>query len=171
MSDIFHKELILDYSGPIDFTIKKKLVSLLREKADTAVSDLGARRRCSYVFEELLTNAHEYYKYIRINEEPIQVTLELVNKERMDMGISSTILKQDTPAFLAKIEQLNTEEEEDLKNLFYQKLQSGDKDKNGGGVGLITVKLKNGFSYNIELVEKSALQNLFCLSTSVGLKD
>jgi hypothetical protein len=169
MSDIFEKELLLDYSGPIDFTVKKELVGLLREKVNTYLTDNGMRKRCSYIFEELLTNAHEYYKSRDLSEEPVQVSLELVNKSFIEVCISNTVFQTDTPALLARIQTINDGNEDALRELFKDTLVNTDTINPGGGIGLITVKMKNGFSYTFELADKNKTQHLFCLTTSVSV--
>jgi hypothetical protein len=169
MNPIFHKELVIDYSGPINFDIKKELIALLKEKIEIYVKDQGRIKRCAYVFEELLTNAHEYYKLRTLPDEPIQVTLELVNKTVIDVCISNTILKPDMEKLLTKIDVVNTGDKSALQELFYKTLNNDAIDSVGGGVGLLTVKLKSGFSYTFELVEKNKNQNLFCLTTSIHI--
>ncbi len=167
MSGIFEKELLIDYSGPIDFAVKKELVALLREKVNLYVTDAGTRKRCAYIFEELLTNPHEYYKTKQMDEEPIQVSLELVNKSVIEVCISNTILKTDTEALLSRIETVNQGNEEALRELFHQTIGSETMSNVGGGIGLISVKMKNGFSYTFEIAGKNKTQNLFCLTTSI----
>jgi len=167
MSGIFDKELLIDYSGPITFEIKKELVGLLKEKVDLYVTDPNTRKRCSYIFEELLTNPHDYYKSKGMAEEPIQVSLELVNKSVIEVCISNTVFKTDTPALLSHIQTVNEGNEEALRSLFTRTIGSEVMSSVGGGIGLITVKMKNGFSYTFELAEKNKNQNLFCLTTSI----
>jgi hypothetical protein len=169
MTGIFDKELLIDYSGPIDFKIKKDLVALLREKVNMYVSDPGKRKRCSYIFEELLTNPHDYYKQKSMGEEPIQVSLELVNKSVIEVCISNTILKSDTDALLSRIEIVNQGNEEALRELFHLTMEGDSLPNIGGGIGLITVKIKNGFSYTFEIAAKNKTQNLFCLTTSINV--
>jgi hypothetical protein len=169
MSGIFHKELILDYAGPITFEIKKNLVSLLREKVNVYVSDTGRQKRCSYIFEELLTNPHEYYKSKNLPDEPILISLEVVNKNYIEVCISNTVLKSDTAALLARIQTVNEGDEEALRELFRATIGGNSLHSVGGGIGLITVKMKNGFSYTFELAEKNKTQNLFCLTTTIQL--
>jgi|GEM_PF-1349987 len=169
MTGIFHKELILDYAGPITFEIKKKLVALLREKVDTYVSDTGRQKRCSYIFEELLTNPHEYYKSKNLPDEPILVSLEVVNKALIEVCISNTVYKADTAALLSRIKTVNEGDEDALRALFQSTIGSDNIENVGGGIGLITVTMKNGFSYTFELAEKNKSQNLFCLTTSIQI--
>lgn len=171
MNPIFHKELVIDYSGPITFEIKKELIARLKEKTELYVKEASRKKRCAYVFEELLTNAHDYYKLRSLPDEPIQVTLELVNKSLIEFCISNTILKPDMDKLLTKIDVVNSGDQNALKELLYKNLSDDSIDTVGGGVGLVTVKLKSGFSYTFELVEKNKNQNLFCLTTSIHLND
>lgn len=171
MSEIFHKELVLDYNGPVSFEIRKKLIALLREKVDVFVKDKGKQKRCSYIFEELLSNPQEYYKSRKLPDEPILVSLEVVNKERIEVCISNTVYKEDTPSLLERIETVNEGNEDDLRELFRSTISKDSAETMGGGIGLITVKMKNGFTYKFELVEKNKTQNLFCLTTCIEIAD
>jgi hypothetical protein len=163
------RDLLIDYSGPIDFDKKKELITLLKEKINVYVSNLGLRKRCCYVFEELLTNAHEYYKAKQLPDEPVQVSLEIINKLRMEVFISNTVSKADTDELLHKIETLNQGDEAELRALFKESLGSENGAEGSAGLGLITVKLKNGLVYTFELAEKNKKQNHFCLTASVML--
>lgn len=166
--DISAKDLLIDYSGPIDFDKKKELITLLKEKINVYVSNPGLRKRCCYVFEELLTNSHEYYKAKQLPDEPVQVSLEIINKLRMEVFISNTVSKTDTDELLHKIETLNQGDEEELRSLFKESL-GAQNGTGGGGLGLISVRLKNGLEYTFELAEKNKKQNHFCLTASVML--
>jgi hypothetical protein len=165
MPEISRKDLLIDYSGSIDFDKKKELIFLLKEKINAYVTNAGMRKRCTYVFEELLTNAHEYYKINSLPDEPVQVSLEIIDSVKMEVFISNTVLKSDTDTLLGKIESINQEDEAVLRDLFQHSLSSKIHD----GLGLISVKLKNGLEYTFELAEKNSKQNHFCLTTRIDL--
>ena len=92
-----------------------------------------------------------------------------MNKNYIEVCISNTVLKSDTAALLARIQTVNEGDEEALRELFRATIGGNSLHSVGGGIGLITVKMKNGFSYTFELAEKNKTQNLFCLTTTIQL--
>jgi hypothetical protein len=169
MRRISQEEIFLDYSGLISFQIKKELISILRKKVDCYAGELNTKRRCSYIFEELLANANEYYKKRKLTTEPIRVMLTLADKSDIILSISNTLLKSDTEDVLENFNSLNTGRETELRQLFQMNLNGNGKKGNGNSLGLITVKLKTGHSYIIELTEKNETQNIFQLKTTIDL--
>jgi hypothetical protein len=121
------------------------------------------------IFEELLINPHEYYKNKNLPDEPILVSLEVVNKNFIEVCISNTVYKRDTPALLARLQTVNEGDDDALRTLFRTTIGSDSVESMGGGIGLITVKMKNGFSYTFELAEKNKTQHLFCLTTTIQI--
>ncbi len=169
MRRISQEEIFLDYSGHINFHIKKELISALRKKIDDYAGELNIKRRCSYVFEELLANTHEYYKKRALENETIHATLILADKSDVLIRISNTLLKSDTQDVISNFNTLNTGKASELRKLFQINLTRENKATTGSGLGLITVKLKTGHSYFIELTEKNETQNIFLLKTTIDL--
>jgi hypothetical protein len=165
----YQEEIFLDYSGPISFQIKKELISILRKKVDCYAGELNTKRRCSYIFEELLANANEYYKKRNLTSEPVRVMLILADKSDIVLSITNTLLKSDTTDVLDNFNALNTGQEEELRQLFRSNLKGNGKKGTGNSLGLITVKLKTGYTYIIELTEKNEAQNIFQLKTTIDL--
>jgi hypothetical protein len=169
MTDIFPMEIYLEYCGPIDFLKKKDLVSHLTEKLDELDLHLTIRRRCVYVAEELMTNAHDYYKKRELGEETIKLLIKQPQNSHLELCISNTLLKTDTVKMLDKINIINREEGAQLRDLFNRSLSEENTDSTGGGIGLITIKLKTGLKFTAEVIEKNEAQNTLNLTTTINL--
>jgi hypothetical protein len=147
MNSALCMEDFLTYKGPIDFTIRRNLVAELRQKLNNRCQEILLRKRASYIFEELITNAHEYYKKKAITGCDISVTIKLRNDSELVFHISNSLLQEDTDAFLQRVEQVNKSGKEELQVLLQQGLAGESEGVFGAGLGLITIRLKTGVSF------------------------
>jgi hypothetical protein len=177
MGAFIYKRKIIDYSGPIDFGIKKAILAILAKtflsgkikQGESVIPLLQAQKRCSYIVEELLTNVHNYYKVKNYTRENIHIQLERTKDIKLKLCISNTLCKTDTYDMLSKIEVINNENAEELHEHYKKQLTFTDNDITGAGLGLITVKLKTGSDYFTAVTGKNSHQNILRLSTSINL--
>jgi hypothetical protein len=163
-------EDFLTYRGPIDFSIRRNLVGVLREKLESKGLVLLSRKRASYIFEEIITNAHEYYKKRAITECDISVLVKLTNASELEFQISSTLLQHDTAAFLRKVDEVNKASAEELLLLLQQGLAGEAEGVFGAGLGLITIKLKTGVSFKAVLHTENPNRPVVQLITTIQLQ-
>jgi hypothetical protein len=169
MTDILLKEMFLSYSGGIDFNIKKLILADLKTKLDGCDISVKARKRCIYVLEELLSNAHEYYKKRELPSEPIHLFMEQVSDFEVVLQISNTMFKKDAEDTLRKIEEINEGSKEALTQLLHQNLIAASTSEFGSGLGLVSVKLRTGVRYETTLQTKNDEQYIFHLKTLINL--
>ena len=168
MTEEFISAMFLNYAGPINFEIKKEIISVFKEKLDDCLTEPKVGKRCTYILEELLTNAHEYYKRHGLEHENIKTTIKLVeDSSEVELHISNVVLKTDTDELLSRINMINTQSHEELKKLYEQAISH--ESEGNGGVGLITVKLKTGFDYGVKITEKNKDQNIFKITTTTNI--
>jgi hypothetical protein len=161
-------EMLLNYSGPINFAIKKELVAEFRQKLHVHATEVVLIKRCVYILEELLSNTHEYYKTKDLSDENIQMKLGLKDDAELEMSISNTLDKKDSDRLRIELDFINKQPEEKLRKDFRQNLSYHTIGK-FGGVGLITSRLQAGNQYTYTLDEKNAEQFVFTLHTSIKI--
>ena len=167
MTEDIVSAMFLNYAGPISFQIKKEIISVFKEKLDDCSTESKVNKRCTYILEELLTNAHDYYKRNNLENELVKTTIKPINPSEVELHISNVVLKSDTTDLLSRIETINLQTKEGLKQLYEQAI---NKESTGnGGVGLITVKLKTGSDYGVKITEKNKDQDIFKISTTIYL--
>jgi hypothetical protein len=169
MTDIFPKEMYLDYTGVIDFTRKKELITRLTNSLKGMEINSGMRKRMVYVLEELLSNSHEYYKKRELPDEEITLILELNENNELEIQLSNTVLKEDSASLLEKIELINSLVDEQLQDLFEKAIVSDLTNNFGGGLGLISIRMKTGAEFRVDLIEKNEFQNILNLKTILNL--
>jgi hypothetical protein len=169
MTDILLKEMFLSYTGVIDFSIKKQLLADLKGKLDECEISVKARKRCIYVLEELLSNAHEYYKKRNLPREQVQVVMEQVSDFLIMLAVSNTLLITDAEPTLKKVEEINNGDEAKLNSWLQQGLTAMVPDGFGSGLGLISIKLKTGVRFETELRPNNDEQCTFNLKTLINL--
>lgn len=157
------------YTGPINFLIRRELITGLRKKMIDLSAEMAIRKRVSYVFEELLSNVDAYYRKNRLEGEPLDIYMKLTGAPALEICISNTIRKTDTKAFLGNIDTLNAGSVQDIKELFQTGLQATTEEDGGSGIGLITIKMRTGQSFRVEITEKGQTENIIHLKTSITL--
>ena len=173
-----HNRKILDYSGPLTFQIRKALLHILQKallaglcslpKTDPQTT-LRARKRSTYILEELLSQVEEYYGCRKFGSEPVHVSLERESKTRLQLCISSTLSKSDTHRILEKIEIINNDSPELLRLRYLKTLQFERAESTSLGIGLMTVRLKTGADYFTAVITKHRSKDIFRLSTTFDL--
>ncbi len=169
MTDLFPKEMYLDYTGVIDFTRKKELITRLSHSLQGMEINSGMRKRMIYVLEELLSNSHEYYKKRGLPDEQITLILEQNENNELEIQLSNTVLKEDSASLLEKIELINSLVDEQLQDLFEKAIVSDLTNNFGGGLGLISIRMKTGAEFRVDLIEKNEFQNILNLKTTLNL--
>jgi hypothetical protein len=169
MTDIFPKEMYLDYTGVIDFRKKKELVAELAERLKAMELSVTIRKRCHYILEELLTNAHEYYKKRNLPEEEIALVLEQPDASKITIRVSNTILKSDTKDISQRINYINGLAQHTLEEEYQQTLVTELTENQGGGIGFLSIRMKTGLLFELNFVEKSELTNILTLKTTLNL--
>jgi hypothetical protein len=167
MTAFVSKENILTYTGPISFHIKKELIQRFKVSVESNPLLSLNKKKYVYILEELLTNTHEYYKRREIEDE-IALDLGFVSGSQLDICISNTILKTDAEETIERLERLNGKKQEEMRLHFQESMQGeSNSEHEGGGLGLITVKLKTGNKYVYEIKEKNTTHYLFILATTI----
>jgi hypothetical protein len=169
MTDIFPKEMYLDYTGVIDFRKKKELVADLAEKLKALDLNVTHRKRCIYLLEELLTNAHEYYKKKNLPEEKITLVLEQPDASKIVISISNTVFKSDTKDISRRIQHINSLADQQLEEEYQQALVKELTEDIGGGIGLLSIRMKTGLLFEMNFAEKSGLEHILTLRTTLNL--
>jgi hypothetical protein len=167
MTEEIISAMFLNYAGPIDFQIKKEILSVFKEKLDECLTEPKVNKRCTYMLEELLTNAHEYYKRHDLENEAIKAVIKLLDSGEVELHIANVVLKTDTDELRARVEEINNLSQDALKKLYEQAIIR--ESEGNGGVGLITVKLKAGSDYGIKITAKNEDQNIFRITTTTNL--
>jgi hypothetical protein len=170
MTDIFPKEMYLDYTGTIDFIKKKELLAGLATKLTEMGMGSTLRKRCQYVLEELLTNAHEYYKKRGLPEAEILLILEQPDPEHLDISISNVVFNGDVPTISERIRHLNSLNEGQLQEEFQQILVTELTEEVTSGIGLLSIRMKTGLTYAVTIKELNQSTSLFNLRTTLKIK-
>jgi hypothetical protein len=178
MSYVSQKRKILDYSGPLNFQIRKALLHILQKAFLAGLCTipetnpktmLRARKRCTYILEELLSQVQEYYGFRKFGSEHVHVSLERDSRTRLQLCISNTVTKSDTHRILKKIEIINNESPELLRLRYLETLQFDRTENSIMGIGLRTVRLKTGTDYFTAVITKHRSKDIFRLSTTFDL--
>ena len=167
MTEEIISAMFLNYAGPISFQVKKEIISVFKERLDECATESKVSKRCVYILEELLTNAHEYYKRNGLEAELIKTTIKLLSPSDIELHISNVVFKLDMDDLLSRIELINRQTENELRQLYEQAMLK--ESEGNGGVGLITVKLKTGSNYKIQITDKNKDQIIFKIITTIDL--
>jgi hypothetical protein len=178
MASYSRKIKILDYSGPLNFQIRKALIHILQKAVMAGLCTrpdsgpctlLRARKRCTYILEELLSQIQDYYGCRKFGAEHVHVILEHYSSSRLQLCISNTLNKSDTHHILEKIELINNESPEMLRLRYLETLQFDRTEDAMSGIGLMTVRLKTGTDYFTAVITKYRRKDIFRLSTTFDL--
>jgi hypothetical protein len=169
MKGLLFEDGFLLYTGPINFEIMRQLISGLREKMAALSPGINIQKRASYVLEELLSNVTLYYRKNMNSDELVNIRLELTGKPALEMRISNTIRKADTDAILLHIEYLNSRTQNEIKELFQAGLKNTVEEEGGSGIGLISIRMRTGQSFQVEITEKGQTENIIHFTTSIPL--
>ncbi len=169
MNDSLAMENFVDYSGPVNFQIRKDLLSLLRETLNTQTENRLYKKRCRYVLDELLANAHDYYQTKGLTAEKITLHLDQSNNSVLNISLTNTLFRSDFETLTGRISEVNAKSKEELKKDFQTILVQNQGEASDISLGLITARLKNEhpFSYSYKSIDNQYCA--FCLSTSIPL--
>lgn len=169
MVGIIQKEMFLDYHGPLNFQINRGLTHLLRDKIREFSDNVLIQKRCSYLFEELMSNVYQYYKRNALNGELVTASMALIDSNQIEVNVSNTVMKKDIPSLITLIKSVNEGTEKSLREKMAKNIILSQQNYPACGLGLITVKLKTGCNFLAVFTKKNTEQEIFSLTTTLSI--
>ncbi|MDP3003521.1 MAG: SiaB family protein kinase [Bacteroidales bacterium] len=147
--------IILEYRGPINFSIIESLLKKLKKTKEFADFNKTTGKRLYAIFVECLENISKHSAIKSSNDKRMQpyVSIRKENDKIIIMaGNPVTIDAKDK--LVRRLDQINQSDEVALKTLYENKINSDSKQgENGAGLGFIFMALKSGkINYNFTCI-------------------
>lgn len=162
---------LLLYGGPVSFEVKSKLLRNLKTNIESVTPSPVLQKRIRYIFDELMSNVHEYYTQQGFSGEITSIDSHLKTDKLLEFILISTIGEADKAAFKKHIDHINSLDEAGLKAFYKEKMNKTDSEKGrAGGIGLLTIRMKSGNPIQYEF-KKNKTSDIVVLKTVLNLKD
>lgn len=169
---MFEKQLLIEYSGPLSFSVINKLLAELKEQCDALGEKIATYKRILIIMVEVLENINKYLESKSENKILTQypIDFQLIKTENKYLIKARNIVGLDVQELLKnKIDLVNKLNTEELKVLYREIISNGQFTEEGGaGLGFIEIaktsqhkilysfeKVNDTYSYftiNLELI-------------------
>jgi hypothetical protein len=169
MKESLVTEQFIDYSGLLNFQIKRNLLTLLRENTKLLNDSDPGKKRSIYVLDELLTNAHNYYKSRNLPDENVLLRIDRTAEGLLNLSLTNTLITSDIEPLCMRIDQINSKSEDALRTSFHSVLANQNDAHAEKGMGLISIRLKTDCDFSYTRQELANGHLAFSICTSIRL--
>lgn len=157
------------WSGHISAEIEDEVLSLTESTLSEGDIETNTRRRIFSIMVELLENISKYNPGREQGEKyGIPVAMVRMDSEKFNLSTGNLILNQSVNDFREKLDNINSYDNTELKDLFFSSLKEQTTESDStGNMGLITIARKSGSKLNYSFKQVNELFSYFMLAVSV----
>ena len=175
--DLYHRmetnKVVLSFKGDVTSELMSSILQIIEQRMNDLNEAPRLKKKVYNVLVECLQNLYHH-----IDEIPSETAENGLDRSAIFMisltptGYSVTtgnyILKSRTENFKKKLEQINSMDKEELKALYKEVLNSGDRsEKGGGGLGMIDIARKTGNKLNYDFSNLNDEYSFFSLNINI----
>lgn len=166
-------KVVLSFKGDVTSELMSSILQIIEQRMNDLNEAPRLKKKVYNVLVECLQNLYHH-----IDEMPSETAENGIDKSAIFMisltptGYSVTtgnyILKSRTENFKNKLEKINSMDKEELKALYKEVLNSGNRsEKGGGGLGMIDIARKTGNKLNYDFSTLNDEYSFFSLNINI----
>lgn len=166
-------KVVLSFKGDVTSELMSSILQIIEQRMNDLNEAPRLKKKVYNVLVECLQNLYHH-----IDEMPSETAENGIDKSAIFMisltptGYSVTtgnyILKSRTENFKNKLEKINSMDKEEVKALYKEVLNSGNRsEKGGGGLGMIDIARKTGNKLNYDFSTLNDEYSFFSLNINI----
>ncbi len=166
------KNIMLSFKGDMSTDLLTSILQLIENKLDRFGESPKVKKRMFNIMVECLQNLYHHIERppltIDGHEQPSIIVMIAKNLTGYSIITGNYILNDNVDALKSRLEEINSMDAEDVKQLYKNVLADGKlSDKGGGGLGIIDIARKSGEKLDFGFIPFDNGSSFFSLNVQV----
>jgi hypothetical protein len=167
------QKLIIVYQGEFTQETTKSILAMAERNLDSSGEESGIKRKVFNVMVEALQNIVKHSSEASISAGSLvsQSAIFMIGKQsdRYSIMTGNPIKKTSTEDLKRKLDHLNAQDKEGLKEMYKEIIKNTQiSEKGGAGLGFVDMARKSGEKLEFDFPEMDGDYNFFCLKVNVS---
>lgn len=165
------KDVVLAYKGNASGEVFNCILQLAENKLEKIEFRSKVKKKVFNILVEILQNIYHHFDDVEHEDEEYFSVIFLLSKKDSDYFIitGNHVALDRVESLKEKIDHINSMTEDELKEVYRKRLNSGDvSDKGGAGLGIIDIVRKSGEKLKYEFKSVNNEYSFFSLQVKVS---